>query len=214
MTNQSRSDQLTRASNEVLEATSFLSGANAPYMEALYAEWLENPDSVEPSWAAWFAELGHKGLTPAHLVKCPEYCRDGVAGEDAELIGALTGLWPPRKGEVLATDARTAAKDSVRAIHMVRAYRVIGHLAADLDPLHLNPRPQLAQLDPNFYGFHDSDLDRPIFIDGVLGLVLREAVTNLIRHSAASHCAITIETGPEETLLKLQNLMTRVTAKR
>src|SRR5205814_3241319 len=105
-----------------------------------------------------------------HLVKCPEYCRDGVAREDAELIGALTGLWPPRKGEVSATDARTAAKDSVRAIHMVRAYRVIGHLAADLDPLHLNPRPQLAQLDPNFYGFHDSDLDRPIFIDGVLGL--------------------------------------------
>jgi 2-oxoglutarate dehydrogenase E1 component len=53
---------------------------------------------------------------------------------------------------------------------MVRAYRVIGHLAADLDPLHLNPKPHLAQLDPNFYGFHESDLDRPIFIDGVLGL--------------------------------------------
>src|SRR5262249_1030774 len=89
---------------------------------------------------------------------------------DSELIGALTGLWPPRKGEASAADARHAAKDSVRAIHMVRAYRVIGHLAADLDPLHLTPRPQLAQLDPNFYGFHAEDLDRPIFLDGVLGL--------------------------------------------
>ena len=54
---------------------------------------------------------------------------------DGEIIGALTGLWPPRKSEISAADARSAAKDSIRAIQMVRAYRVIGHLEADLDPL-------------------------------------------------------------------------------
>jgi 2-oxoglutarate dehydrogenase E1 component len=166
MTEQSSPNRISRVSNDVLEATSFLSAANAPYIESLYAQWLENPDSVEPSWGAWFDELGQKGTA--------EFLRRSSlrspSGAEGELVGALTGLWPPRKGETSAADIRSAAKDSVRAIHMVRAYRVIGHLAADLDPLQLSAKPQLAQLDPNFYGFHASDLDRPIFLDGVLGL--------------------------------------------
>jgi 2-oxoglutarate dehydrogenase E1 component len=159
--------RINRASNDVLEATSFLFGANAGFIEGLYAQWLESPDSVDASWGAWFAELGET-LSPAQAEL--EARRAPLPQADDELIGALTGLWPPRKGEGSTAGARAAAKDSVRAIHMVRAYRVIGHLAADLDPLHLNPRPQLAQLDPNFYGFHDADLDRPVFLDGVLGL--------------------------------------------
>jgi len=171
MNTQSPSDRAFRASNDVMEATTFLSGANAAYIEGLYAQWQANPDAVDPSWRTWFAELGQKGLTPAQLGRGPEWRRDAKLDlRDSELVGALTGLWPPRKGETSAADARHAAKDSVKAIHMVRAYRVIGHLAADLDPLHLTPRPQLAQLDPNFYGFHAEDLDRPIFLDGVLGL--------------------------------------------
>ncbi|HEY1961813.1 MAG TPA: 2-oxoglutarate dehydrogenase E1 component [Rhizomicrobium sp.] len=170
MTEQSRPNQSFRASNDLLEATSFLSAANAGFIEQLYAQWLENPDAVEPSWAAWFSELGQQELSATELGHRLRARKPPVSLADGELLGALTGLWPPRKGEISAADTRSAAKDSVRAIHMVRAYRVIGHLAADLDPLHLNPRPQLAQLDPNFYGFHADDLDRPIFIDGVLGM--------------------------------------------
>ncbi|HEX3654142.1 MAG TPA: 2-oxoglutarate dehydrogenase E1 component [Rhizomicrobium sp.] len=168
MTEQSRPSGLNRASNDLLEATSFLSAANADFIEQLHAQWLENPESVEPSWRQWFAELGNNGVSPAQERQAQFVAP--LSGQDAELLGALTGLWPPRKSDISTADARAAAKDSVRAIHMVRAYRVIGHLAADLDPLHLNPKPHLAQLDPNFYGFHESDLDRPIFIDGVLGL--------------------------------------------
>jgi len=168
MTQQSRPHAFNRASNDLLEATSFLSGANAGFVEQLYAQWLEDPQSLEPSWQQWFAELGIEDVSQARGQQSP--FKAPSSGQDAELLGALTGLWPPRKSDLSAADARSAAKDSVRAIHMVRAYRVIGHLAADLDPLHLNPKPHLAQLDPNFYGFHESDLDRPIFIDGVLGL--------------------------------------------
>jgi 2-oxoglutarate dehydrogenase E1 component len=93
-----------------------------------------------------------------------------VARDDADLIGALTGYWPSDEAAPSAADARAAARQSIRAIQLVRAYRVIGHLAADLDPLKLTPKPGLPQLDPNFYGFHDGDLDRPVYINGVLGL--------------------------------------------
>ena len=52
----------------------------------------------------------------------------------------------------------------------MRAYRVIGHLEANLDPLGLAEKPNLPQLDPSFYGFHDDEMDKPIYMDGVLGL--------------------------------------------
>ncbi|MBV9063830.1 MAG: 2-oxoglutarate dehydrogenase E1 component, partial [Alphaproteobacteria bacterium] len=184
MTEQPRSIQLNRHSNELLKATSFLSAANAAFIESLYAQWLEHPEAIDRSWAEWFRELGQNGIPAEQFTGRTEWPAAAASQADGDLIGALTGLWPPRKGEVSLADARNAAKDSVRAIHMVRAYRVIGHLAADLDPLHLNPKPQLAQLDPNFYGFHEGDLDRPIFIDGVLGLEAatpRQIVTILQR---------------------------------
>ena len=60
MTSQSPSDRVNRASNEILEATSFLSSANAAFIEGLYARWLENPDAVDPSWRAYFAGLGEQ----------------------------------------------------------------------------------------------------------------------------------------------------------
>src|ERR1043166_792843 len=109
MTEQSRSNPIGRTSNDVLEATSFFSAANAPYIEALYAQWLENPDVIEPSWAEWFAELGRSGFPP--LRETGDWRRALSSGADGELIGALTGLWPPRKGEASAADTRSAAKD-------------------------------------------------------------------------------------------------------
>jgi 2-oxoglutarate dehydrogenase E1 component len=160
-----------RASNDIMEATSFLSGANTPFLEELYARWRDDPESVDPSWRAFFAELGDKGFAAPRDVTGPaSYLRPHATRDDGDLLGALTGWWPSDDKAATGGDARAAARESIRAIQLVRAYRVIGHLAANLDPLNLTPRPSLAQLDPAFYGFHDSDLDRPIYINGVLGL--------------------------------------------
>ncbi len=60
--------------------------------------------------------------------------------------------------------------DSIRAIMLIRAYRVRGHLVSDLDPLGLREEKYHPELDPAHYGFEERDYDRPIFIDGVLGL--------------------------------------------
>jgi 2-oxoglutarate dehydrogenase E1 component len=171
MTSQSSSDRLNRSSNEVLEATSFLSGTNAAFVESLYAQYLENPDAVEPSWRAYFSGLGQNALSPTQLGRGPAWRRDKKPElAHGDLVGALTGQWPARKGEASEADLHKAAQDSIRAIQLVRAYRVIGHLEADLDPLQITPKQPHPQLEPTFYGFHAEDLDRPIFTDGVLGL--------------------------------------------
>ncbi len=171
MTSQSSPDRIARASNEVLESTSFLFGTNAQYIEALYAQYLENPDAVDETWRAYFAELGQSSLSPAQVGRGPGWRRDARPQfENGELVSALTGLWPSEKNETNVRDQRVAAQESIRAIQLVRAYRVMGHLEADLDPLKISPKVPHPQLDPSFYGFHADDLDRPIFIDGVLGL--------------------------------------------
>jgi 2-oxoglutarate dehydrogenase E1 component len=172
MTSQSPADRVNRASNEILDATSFLNGTNAAFIEQLYAQYQENPDAVDPSWRQWFAGLGENALSATQLGRGPEWKRDAkpayARGDD---IGALTGEWPARKtAGVSETDLHDAAHKSIRAIQMVRAYRVIGHLAADLDPLKLNPKPPQPQLDPAFAGFHAEDMDTPVYMDGVLGL--------------------------------------------
>ena len=65
---------------------------------------------------------------------------------------------------------KEASKDSVRAIMLIRAYRIRGHLIANLDPLSLQDKKEHAELKPETYGFTKKDYGRKIFLDGVLGL--------------------------------------------
>src|ERR1700740_3639259 len=127
-------------SNAALEASSFLYGTNAAFIEQLYAQYLENPESVDPTWREFFAGYGERAASRAIPTSPPP------SSEDGELIGALTGQWPASaKGTVSQTDLRAAAQESIRAIQLVRAYRVTGHLAAELDPLKLAPKPAMPQ---------------------------------------------------------------------
>ena len=167
MTSQSR---VNRAANDIFEATSFLQGTNAAFIESLYAQYQANPDAVDPSWAAYFASLSEPELSATQLGRGPNWARDRKPElASGDLVGALTGQWPAKAG-ASEKDMRAAALESIRAIQMVRAYRVIGHLESNLDPLGLAPKTPHPQLDPAFYGFHSEDLDRPVFVGGVLGL--------------------------------------------
>jgi 2-oxoglutarate dehydrogenase E1 component len=69
-----------------------------------------------------------------------------------------------------AADVRAAILDSVRALMLIRVFRVRGHLMARFDPLGLEGRRYHPELDPKTYGFSDADMDRPIFLDNMLGL--------------------------------------------
>ncbi len=168
------------------EQTSFLYGGNAQFIEQLYDKFLENPASVDPAWRQFFATLADDKEATRKQLKGPSWARpDWPQVQNGELISALDGNWPAaeaqvgakiaakakEKGQALSIEeVRKATMDSVRALMMIRAYRMRGHLAADLDPLRLRePVPQ-PELDPKSYGFTEADLDRPIFIDKVLGL--------------------------------------------
>jgi 2-oxoglutarate dehydrogenase E1 component len=63
-----------------------------------------------------------------------------------------------------------AAGDSIRAMMLIRTYRVRGHLAADLDPLHLDQRDLPADLTPEYHGFVGEAQDRPVFVGSEQGM--------------------------------------------
>ena len=123
--------------NTIFEKTSFLQGSNSPFIKELYLQYLKNPESIPESWIEFF---------------------DGL-DEDQEIIRKeiLGPSWAPKKNNTLKTIVveKDVAKDketpingtstqqenyekekeqSVKAIALIRAYRIRGHLIANLDP--------------------------------------------------------------------------------
>ncbi len=168
--------------NEILAETSFLYGGNAGFVEDLQARWVQDPASVEPSWAAFFATLSDAPDAVRRSAAPPSWTPAPLAQARPDWLSAIDGLWPAVEAKletrIQATqpaassdEVRARTLDSLRAIMMIRMYRVRGHLRATLDPLGLAvPAGDVSELDPASYGFAESDYDRPIFLDFVLGL--------------------------------------------
>ncbi|PHP68545.1 2-oxoglutarate dehydrogenase E1 component [Zhengella mangrovi] len=180
-----RNDQ----ANDIFEQTSFLYGGNAAYIDELYARYQENPGSVDEQWRAFFSQLHDDAEDVKKNARGASWKRDNwPIAANGELVSALDGDWGQVEAHMTAklsdkTERRQvgpgmtaeevakAARDSVRAIMMIRAYRMRGHLHANLDPLGIaGLKEDYNELSPEAYGFSPDDYDRPIFIDHVLGL--------------------------------------------
>ena len=192
---------MARASdNDIFLKTSFLYGGNAAYLEDLEARYEQNPSSVDEGWRSFFAALKEEKGNAVKNAKGASWKQPGwPVPMNGELVAALDGNWievekavgqkikteaQPRGIELTSEQVQQATRDSVKALMMIRAYRMRGHLHAKLDPLELEPRSVQPELDPASYGFTEADLDRKIFIDHVLGLEfasVREMVAILSR---------------------------------
>jgi 2-oxoglutarate dehydrogenase E1 component len=182
--------------NQVLTETSFLYGANAAFVEDLYARWSKDPGSVDASWAGFFATLHDRAEEVQKAAEKPSWTPRQAPSARPDWLSAIDGLWPAveaklgkaieaKKPAAAPADVRAATLDSLRAIMMIRAFRMRGHLQASLDPLGMATTPgDASELDPATYGFTEADYDRPIFLDFVLGLetsTLREILAILRR---------------------------------
>ncbi|MBK8174983.1 MAG: 2-oxoglutarate dehydrogenase E1 component [Rhodospirillales bacterium] len=147
----------------------FLSGANAPYIADLYCRFVDDPSSVDPSWASFFAELGEEARIILGDARGASWAPP-PASSDNGAPAALPATSPPAALRSSLAESRAAIIDSVRALMFIRVYRVRGHLMARFDPLGLEGKKYHPELDPATYGFTEADMDRPIFLDNVLGL--------------------------------------------
>jgi 2-oxoglutarate dehydrogenase E1 component len=176
--------------NGTFALTSFLYGGNAAYIEQLYDAYQHDPASVDAGWQNFFVQLNDDRGAVEKSAKGPVWKKPNwPIAANGELVSALDGNWtateklvadklkaksekasPDKAGKLSSADLERATRDSVRALMMIRAYRMRGHLHANLDPLGITPLKDHEELHPANYGFSEADYERKIFIDNVLGL--------------------------------------------
>ncbi len=164
-------------------------GAGAESIARLYRRYADAPDSVGSDWQRFFGDLDEEAR--AYVAGLAGLAEDGNGAlSDTSVAAVAHGVAGDRV--LTAGDIRNATLDSIRALMLIRAYRVRGHLEASLDPLGLAPKFKHPELDPKTYGFGDADLDRPIFINGVLGYetaTLRE-IMHGVRATYCGHVGV------------------------
>ncbi|HEX5212739.1 MAG TPA: 2-oxoglutarate dehydrogenase E1 component [Pseudolabrys sp.] len=186
--------------NAVFARTSFLYGGNAAYIEDLYAQYENDPASVDVEWREFFTGLKDSASDVEKSARGASWKNPNwPLRPNGDLVAALDGQWAETekrlgdkisakaqaKGvEISSTDVQQATRDSIHALMLIRAYRMRGHFHAKLDPLGIQAEPNEEELDPRSYGFQEADLDRKIFLDKVLGIEfasMREIVAILRR---------------------------------
>tara|TARA_Y100000590_G_scaffold349347_1_gene400846 strand:- start:1059 stop:3962 length:2904 start_codon:yes stop_codon:yes gene_type:complete len=153
--------------NTIFEKTSFLQGSNSPFIKDIYLQYLKNPNNIPQSWVEFF---------------------DGL-NEDQEVIKKeiLGPSWAPKKNteinkiflekdlsqnkqssinnNIISKDNYEKEKiQSIKAIALIRAYRIRGHLIANLDPLGIMERKYLHELHPDDHGFKKEDYNKKIYL--------------------------------------------------
>jgi 2-oxoglutarate dehydrogenase E1 component len=184
--------------------------ASLAFLEELFEQYQSDPASVPPDWRTYFEEL-HAGrpaatngrpslvrepiagvAAPVGLPPTPKLVTpDGIATAHAVAIAnGEVKLAAAPAGEAmplpLPVATGSAGEERVaflqdRVDQLVRAYRVRGHLMAEIDPLG-RPRPGLPELDPTFYHLTEEDMDRSFSTDTIEGpqsMSLRQIIKRL-----------------------------------
>lgn len=176
--------------NAAFALSSFLQGTNATYIDEIYARYEKDPSSVDAEWQDFFKSLNDQPGDISKNAQGPSWERANwrLTPQD-DLTSALDGNWAEvektvgakiaakaqakggdKSGGLSSADLLQATRDSVRALMLIRSYRMRGHFHAKLDPLGIEAQRNREELDPRTYGFSEADFDRKIFLDHVLGL--------------------------------------------
>ncbi len=156
--------------------SSHLYSTNAPYLEDLYQRYLEAPDSVPAHWREQFDQLQSRAPVPTSqppLTARPAPPASPSRRPARETSGAVAG----------ALRADAAEKQSA-VLRLINAYRVRGHQQAEMDPLGLQPQPHVPDLDPEFQGLFETDMDTVFNTGSLVGpeqATLREIIARLQR---------------------------------
>ncbi|MGQ0428907.1 MAG: 2-oxoglutarate dehydrogenase E1 component [Gammaproteobacteria bacterium] len=133
---------MSRSLRELIESSPFAS-SQAPYLEALYQQYLESPGSLAPAWRQFFEKLGAEGTRQAHVTPA---AHPGWRGVPAALSGT-----------------RVDAEKQSAVSRLIQFYANRGHLIADIDPLGLMARPMPEMLDPIHVGLTEADMETEFF---------------------------------------------------
>jgi len=157
--------------NTIFDKTSFLEGSNSSFIEELYLKYINNPENVPQSWREFFDGLDEDQQIIQTEIQGPSWSpkknnisqiidKVKISAEDNFTKKELLS-----NGDLATRDGYEKEKEqSVKAIALIRAYRIRGHLIANLDPLGMMERKYLNELHPSNHGFQKEDYNKKIYL--------------------------------------------------
>lgn len=145
-----------KSSMQSLQKNSFLDANNASYLEQLYESFLMNPKSVGQEWQAYFIKTleGKSPNTEVLHSKIQEQFK-----EQAKHPGSYPSFVPGLLSESECEPLLIHERKQISVNALINAYRLLGHLQAELDPLKLRQKPLVPELMLSFYNLDESDLN-------------------------------------------------------
>ncbi len=167
---------MSSSKNLDFEKTSFLNKSNSAFIEEMYLKFVNKDADLPESWANYFEGIGEELNVIAKEINGPSWgptkkkinideLQKKIEEQDKNDFDNVKLDTSEKFNFQLLADSN---KDSISAVALIRAYRLRGHLLADLDPLEMRESEYLDELHPDFYGFKKENYDKKIFLNGVI----------------------------------------------
>ena len=158
------------------QKTSFLNKSNSAFIEEMYLKFVNKDADLPESWANYFEGIGEELNVIAKEINGPSW---GPTKKKIDIDELQKKIEEQDKNDFNNVKLDTSEKfnfqlladsnkDSISAVALIRAYRLRGHLLADLDPLEMRESEYLDELHPEYHGFKKEDYDHKIFLDGII----------------------------------------------
>ena len=163
---------MSSSKNLEFKQQSFLNKSNSQFIEEMYVRFIENDPELPDSWKKYFSDLNEDLNSVTKEITGPTWGPKKISID-------------PKRNKKLEENLSGSEKekvDSIKAIALIRAYRIRGHLIANLDPLGLMKRDYLYELHPNDHGFKSEDFDRKIYLNSYMDVgyaSVNEIITKL-----------------------------------
>ena len=166
---------MSSSKNLEYEKTSFLNKSNSAFIERMYLKFINKEADLPESWKDYFEGIGDELNIITKEINGPSWgpkknkvdideLQKKIDQKENNLEGNLVDKSEKFNYQLLAN----SNKDSISAVSLIRAYRLRGHLLANLDPLGMRESDYLDELHPEFYGFKKENYDKKIFLNGVI----------------------------------------------
>ena len=166
---------MSASKNLEYEKTSFLNKSNSAFIERMYLKFVNRDADLPESWKDYFEGIGDELNVIAKEINGPSWGPkknkidiDELQKKIDQKENNLDNNIVDRSGKFNYQVLADSNKDSISAVSLIRAYRLRGHLLANLDPLGMRESDYLDELHPEFYGFKKENYDKKIFLNGVI----------------------------------------------
>ena len=155
---------MSSSKNPEIEKTSFLTKSNSSFIENMYLRYIEKDKTLPVSWQSYFKSLDEEQSLVIKEIEGPTWNPNkkkiNIINQENEKLETNINL---NNSEI-----EKSKNDSIKAIALIRAYRIRGHLIANLDPLKMMEREYLHELHPADHGFEKKDYDKKIYLNNYL----------------------------------------------